>query len=170
MLQLKHIKHFFGALGIVAALLCAPVAVVSIHGASAAEITQAVTHGAWHGFLARGVGFGIAAETGDGGTVALVVKGQAVSLVMANSDWRMTVGKTLPIRMKIDGESVAAEALVVQGGIIAIKDVANDVVLRLARGEKVTFNIGRNGLVWNLSLNGFSEALTDTVQAYARPA
>jgi hypothetical protein len=170
MLQLRHIKHFCGAGGIIVALLCAPAAVVSIRGASAAEITQAVTHGVWHGFFAHDVGFGIETKTGDGGTVALVVKGQAVSLMMTSSDWRMTVGKTLPIRMKIDGESVATEALVVQGGMIAIKDVANDVVLRLARGEKVTFNIGSNGLVWNLSLNGFSETLTDTVKAYAGTA
>jgi hypothetical protein len=160
------LKRFCVA-GMVAATLLGVATFTPIAIADAAEATQ--THGAWHGFFANEDsehGFGISAEAGGEGLVALVVDGDNIALMMAHPDWRMTVGGKLPVRIKIDGATFEGEASIVKGGMIKLTGITNDVVLSFARGKKASFNIGRNGLVWNVSLDGFAEALTDTVKAY----
>jgi hypothetical protein len=164
-----HRFKSFCIAGIVAATLLGTAATLLPIGiADAAEVTQA--HGAWHGFFANEDsehGFGISAEAGDRGLVALVVNGDNIALMMAHRDWRMTVGGKLHVRIKIDDAIFEGEALIVKGGMIELTGVSNDIVLSLARGKKASFKIGRNGPVWNVSLDGFAETLTDTVKAYA---
>ena len=161
----------FCVAGMVAAALLGATALTPIAIADAAELTP--THGAWHGFIANEDhehGFGISADAGDGGTVALVVNGDNIALMMVDSDWRMTVGGKLPVRVKIDGTTFVGEALIVEGGLIKLSEISNDIVLGLAHGKKASFDIGRNGLVWKVNLDGFAEALTETVKAYAGSA
>ena len=68
----------------------------------------------------------------------------------------MKVGGKLSVRVKIDNATFEGEALIVKGGMIRLTGISNAIVLSRARGKKVSFNIGRNGLIWNVSLDGFA--------------
>lgn len=178
MFKFSHIKRFCVTGTVAVALLCTPAALVPITAATAAETTETLVHGAWRGILRPGGGYLISSTLADGGMVALFVNGQSLSLIMAGPGWKMTVGDKFPVRIQIDGAAFfkhdtavfSEEAVVANAGAIAIQNMPNAVLVKLALGDKLTLNIGSNGLVWAVDLDGFSAALVATTHAYAPPA
>jgi len=139
--------------------------------AAAYAIETVRPHGAWHGFVADEAdetGFGISARAGDDSTFALIVKENDIALMMACPNLQMTVGQKLPILMTIDGVRFGGDGVIVKQGMIKIPDIDNDVVEHLARGNRAKIWIGGKRLVWNVSLDGFSKTLRNTMKAFVR--
>jgi hypothetical protein len=153
-------------IGLVAALVG-----ISARCLPAAAAETMPPHGAWHGFVANQEdesGFGISARTDNGGLLALVVKVDDVALIVAGPGLKTAAGRKLPVHMMIDGVGFGGDGFVVKRGMIRIPDIDNDVVEHLAHGSRAKITIGKKGLVWNVSLDGFSESLKDTMHTFAQ--
>ena len=147
----------FGALTVTAVVVSAP--------AQAATVMD--QHGAWQGFSTTIDGrrlFGAITRMDRGGTAAFLVKDGGLSLFMTDPSWRLVDGKTMAVRLTIDGQSYTGTGIARGGDMIEMADVKRDVLTMFVDGAEAQLDVNSGDYVWTLDLHGFTASMADALR------
>ena len=155
------------AAGLLAAQLIVGAVSTLATAAPAVAATVLDRHDAWQGFTTTLDGdrlFGAITRMNHGGTAAFLITGDTLSLVMTNPDWDFRDGRTVPVRLTIDGETYTGSGTVRGSDMIEMPNVNKEVMGRFIDGAEATLDVNDGDLVWTLDLHGFTQAMADVVR------
>ena len=157
-----------------AALIAAPLmfGAVSLPGiVSAAPVSVSVhaVHGAWQSFsLAsdNGTSFGAMTKMSKGGTAAFVLDGDSVTLFLSDESWDLDADREVPLRVRIDGDTMTGTALIVTRTMVEMRGIAPEALRKLAVGAQAVIDVDDGDIVWSLDLHGFTAAMSDALRLH----
>jgi hypothetical protein len=129
------------------------------------------THSYWTSFSvdvdgtpAAGV---ITRMSGGKGSVAVLVRGRNVALVLDNDKWQLDVDSEVPIEMVFgNGRTFRGVATAKSTTEIAVGGDRDGFVRQLMASRQVTIMV--NGVTWTLDLTGFTASFADALDVYDR--
>ena len=139
-------------------------ALAGASAAPAAAETAMPAHGAWRGFQTTIDGHavsGAVSEMRKGGGVAFAITKSHVVFYMWKKDWRLPVGKTIPVRVTLGGETYDVKGFVKEANFIELVDFRGPVLEKFLTGRKATLDFA--DLEWTLDLGGMVESFKDGV-------
>ena len=158
------------ATGLLAAHLCLGSVALAGFGLAAASAVPAAAeeslpaHGAWPGFHTTVDGesvVGAITEMSKGGGVAFAVSKGKIGFWMWKKDWTLPVGKTIPVTIKVGGDTYRGTAIVKEANFVAIENVGKDVVEQFMSSSEATLDFA--DVEWTLDLEGFTPSVKDAL-------
>jgi hypothetical protein len=140
-------------------------ALVSSSPSSAATLMS--PHGVWQGIVSSGqMAYGAMTKMDKGGTIAFVVKGDTLSLVLSHPDWDLRTDGSMRARVQIDGATYTGTAVVDDRDMIEIENVSSDVLKMFVDGSQAVVDLADGAVVWRLDLDGFTASILEARKYY----
>ena len=152
---LLAVSLVFGAVPIGATLVATPAAAVTLN-----------SHGMWAGFYTIRDSvkvWGARTDMTGGGSAAVLVTGDTLSIEMRDPSWHLDVGSTMTVSLTIDGANYVGTATVRGRHTIEIPDVSKDVLNMFIEGAVAVIDLDGSDINWTLDLHGFTNSMKDAL-------
>jgi hypothetical protein len=157
-----------------AALIAAPlmfgaVSLPTIATAAPASVSVHAEHGVWESFSLTsdsGVSHGVMTKMSKGGTVAVILDGDSITLYLTDPAWDLEPDQKVRVRVGVDRDTLTGTAFVASPTVIEMRGLTRRALSDFVEGANAVIDVGNGSIVWSLDLHGFTAAMSDALRLY----